>query len=149
MLLRSDPFQDLDRFTQQMFGTPAAPGGMPIDAYRVGDEFIVEIDLPGVDAETIDVTVEKRMLTVTAERKRATTDGTQLLIGERAHGTFRRQLLLGDSLDLEHVAARYHDGVLTVSVPIAATAKARRVEIQRGHDEALDAGSRELADAGS
>ena len=149
MLLRSDPFQDLDRLTQQMFGTPAAPGGMPIDAYRVGDEFIVELDLPGVNAETIDVTVEKRMLTITAERKRATTDGTQLLIGERPHGTFRRQLLLGDSLDVEHVAARYHDGVLTLSVPIAATAKARRVEIQHGENDALDAPSRELNDASS
>ena len=98
MLMRTDPFRDLDRLTQQVFGTPTRPAAMPIDAYRRGDEFVVQFDLPGVDAESIDLTVEKNVLTVHAERKRDHGEDVELLVGERPQGTFSRQLFFGETL---------------------------------------------------
>src|SRR3954454_17246212 len=97
MLMRTDPFRDLDRLTQQVFGTPARPAAMPIDAYRRGDDFVVQFDLPGVDAQSIELTGEKNVLTVHAERSRTDDkEGVELLVGERPHGTFSRQLFLGE-----------------------------------------------------
>ena len=129
MLMRTDPFRDLDRLAQQVLGTPARPAAMPIDAYRRGDEFVVEFDLPGVDADSIELTVEKNVLTVHAERRRVGRRGVELLVGERPHGTFSRQLFLGDTLDTERIEADYVDGVLTLRLPVAEKAKPRRVEI--------------------
>jgi HSP20 family protein len=129
MLMRTDPFRDLDRLAQQVLGTPARPVAMPIDAYRKGDEFIVEFELPGVDAASIELTVEKNVLTVHAQRRRADADGVELLVGERAQGTCSRQLFLGDTLDVDHLQADYLDGVLTVRLPVAEKAKPRRVPI--------------------
>jgi len=151
MLMRTDPFRDLDRFTQQVLGTPSRPAAMPIDAYRLGDEFVVELDLPGVDASSIDLTVEKNVLTVHAQRRRTDTDGVELLVGERPHGTFSRQLFLGDSLDTERISADYADGVLTLRLPVAEKAKPRRVQINaadRGHTP-IDARSDELVGSSS
>jgi HSP20 family protein len=147
MLMRTDPFRDFDRLTQQVLGTPTRPAAMPIDAYRNGDDFVVQFDLPGVDAASIDLTVEKNVLTVHAERKRADDETVELLVGERPHGTFSRQLFLGETLDTDRIAADYADGVLTIRLPVAEKAKPRRVEINvedRSH-VALDAGSRETA----
>jgi HSP20 family protein len=128
MLLRTDPFRDLDRFaTQALGGGRSTP--MPMDAYRLGEEFVVELDLPGVDPGSIDLTVEKNVLSVHAERRRAAADASELLIGERAHGTFRRQLFLGDALDTDRIEARYHDGVLTISLPVAERARARQIPV--------------------
>jgi HSP20 family protein len=132
MLMRTDPFRDLDRFAQQVLGTPARPAAMPIDAYRQNDAFVVELDLPGVDAGSIDLTVEKNVLTVHAERRRTGSDDTELIVGERPHGTFSRQLFLGESLDADQLTASYADGVLTLRVPVAEKAKPRRVEITTG-----------------
>jgi len=129
MLMRTDPFRDLDRFAQQVLGTPARPAAMPIDAYRHGDSFVVKFDLPGVDADSIDLTVEKNVLTVHAERRRPDLDGVEMLVGERPQGTFSRQLFLGETLDTEHIDANYADGVLTLRLPIAEKAKPRRVPI--------------------
>ena len=129
MLMRTDPFRDLDRLAQQVLGTPARPAAMPIDAYRHGDEFVVEFDLPGVESESIDLTVEKNVLTVHARRSRASLDGVELLVGERPHGTFSRQLFLGEGLDTERIDATYADGVLTLRLPVAEKAKPRRVPI--------------------
>ena len=129
MLMRTDPFRDFDRLAQQAPGTPARPSAMPIDAYRSGDEFVVEFDLPGVDGNAIDVTVEKNVLTVHAERARRTADDVELLIGERPKGTFSRQLFLGETLDTDRIDAQYHDGVLTLRVPVAEKAKPRRVPV--------------------
>ena len=146
MLMRTDPFRDLDRFAQQVLGTPARPAAMPIDAYRAGDEFVVELDLPGVDAESIDLTVEKNVLTVHAQRRRRTDEGVELLIGERPQGTFSRQLFLGESLDTDRIDASYTDGVLTLRLPVAEKAKPRRVPISVGDrgTTAIDARSDEL-----
>jgi HSP20 family protein len=149
MLMRTDPFRDLDRLTQQVFGTATRPAAMPIDAYRRGEEFIVELDLPGVQPDSIDLTIEKNVLTVHAERRRDESDGVELLVGERPHGTFSRQLFLGDTLDTDAVQADYVDGVLTLRLPVAEKAKPRRVEINAGQSSAkvIDARSEERVDA--
>src|SRR3954447_13568372 len=129
MLMRSDPFRDLDRLTQQVLGTRTRPAGMPMDAYREGDQFVINFDLPGVEASSVDLTVEKNVLTVTAERQWQPRDNQQVVAAERPQGNFSRQLFLGEGLDPDRVEARYENGVLTVVIPIAEQAKPRKVEI--------------------
>src|SRR3954447_1317223 len=129
MLMRTDPFRELDRVAQQMFGTAARPAAMPIDAFRKGDEFIALFDLPGMAAESIDLTLERNVLTVHAERARPDDDDLELLIGERPSGTFSRQLILAETLDAERIAADYTDGVLRLRIPVREQAKPRRVDI--------------------
>ena len=133
MLMRTDPFRDLDRLAQQVLGTPSRPAPMPIDAYRRDDELVVELDLPGVDPSTIDLSVERNVLTVRAERRRTAT--TELLIGERSYGTFSRQLFLGDTLDTGHVDADYADGVLTLRLAVSERAKPRRIPVRHGRSD--------------
>jgi HSP20 family protein len=128
MLMRTDPFRELDRLAQVM-GTPARPAAMPIDAYRNGESFLVQFDLPGVQADSIDLTVEKNVLTVHATRSRAEAEGVEMLVAERPQGTFSRQLFLGETLDTEHIEADYADGVLTLRLPVAESAKPRKVAI--------------------
>jgi HSP20 family protein len=149
MLMRTDPFRDFDRLAQQVLGTPARPAAMPIDAYRHGDEFVVEFDLPGVDAGSIDLVVEKNVLTVHAQRQRTALDGVELLVGERPQGTFSRQLFLGEGLDTERIDASYADGVLTLRLPVAEKAKPRRVPINVAENAqtAINAQSGELVGA--
>ena len=132
MLLRSDPFRELDRFAQEAFGTRLRPSVMPMDAYRKDDQFVVHFDLPGVDPSSIDLTVEKNVLTVSAERQWQPGENHQVLASERLQGNFRRQLFLGEGLDTEHVEAAYDDGVLTVTIPVAEQAKPRKVEVTSG-----------------
>jgi len=131
MLMRSDPFRDLDRMTQQLWENAVRPSAMPLDAYREGDHFIVEFDLPGVNQNSIDITVEKNMLSVHAERPRVETAGKEIEVisSERPHGTFTRQLFLGETLDTDHIEADYTDGVLTVKIAVAETAKPRKIQI--------------------
>ena len=129
MLMRTDPFRDLDRLSQAVFGTPARPAALPMDAYRDQETFVVRLDLPGVDPDSIDLTVERNVLTVHAERSRPDPDAERIA-AEVSHGLFSRQLFLGDSLDVDRLAADYTDGVLTLRIPVAERAKARRIEIQ-------------------
>jgi HSP20 family protein len=129
MLMRTDPFRDLDRLTQQLFGTAARPAAMPMDAYRKGDEFFVHFDLPGIDPDSIDLTVEQNVLSVRAERPAIKAEGAELLVSERPTGTFTRQLFLGETLDPEHIEADYSAGVLTLTIPVHEAAKPRKVEI--------------------
>jgi HSP20 family protein len=136
MLMRTDPFRELDRLTQQAFGTRARPAVMPMDAYREGDHFMVHFDLPGVDPSSIDLTVEKNVLTVSAERNWQANDNQQVLASERPQGTFSRQLFLGEGLDTERVEASYDNGVLTVTIPVAEQAKPRKVQISAGDGKA-------------
>jgi HSP20 family protein len=156
MLMRTDPFRELDRVAQQVLGTAARPAAMPIDAYRKGNEFVALFDLPGLDAESINLTVERNVLTVHAERHRPDADDVELLIGERPHGTFSRQLFLAEALDTEHIAADYTDGVLRLRIPVREQAKPRRVDIggQRSESTSIEAnsvddGDREPAAAGA
>src|SRR6188472_4172263 len=119
MLLRTaDPFRDLDRLTQQLLGTTSRPAVMPMDAWREGDTFVLEFDLPGVSTESIDLDVERNVLTIKAERVARNGDW-EMLASERPRGLFIRQLVLGDNLDLEHIEAAYQDGVLRLRVPVA------------------------------
>lgn len=128
MLMRTDPFRELDRLAE-VLGTTTRPVAMPIDAYRKGDSFLVQFDLPGVKVDSIDLTVEKNVLTVHAERSRPAAEDVEMLVAERPQGTFSRQLFLGETLDTEHIAAEYADGVLTLRVPVAESAKPRKVSI--------------------
>jgi HSP20 family protein len=132
--MRTDPFRDLDRLTQQVFGTAARPAAMPMDAYRQGDTFYVHFDLPGVQAGSIDLQVEQNMLTVRAERTPTQPEGAQMIVAERPAGTFTRQVFLGESLDPEHISADYTAGVLTLAIPVREAAKPRSIQIT-SHDE--------------
>jgi HSP20 family protein len=128
MLMRTDPFRELDRLTQQAFGTLARPSAMLMDAWRDGDVFHVEFDLPGVNQDSIDIDVERNVVTVKAERPDRASDA-ELLAAERPRGVFSRQLVLGDNLDTERIKASYDAGVLTLQIPVADHAKPRKIEI--------------------
>jgi HSP20 family protein len=131
MLMRTDPFRELDRLTQQVFGTLARPASMPMDAWRDGDTFHIEFDLPGVNADSIDLDVERNVLTVRADRQ-APDGNVELIANERPSGVFSRQLILGDNVDLDKISASYHDGVLALEVPVAEKAKPRKIAIEAG-----------------
>ena len=134
MLIRNaDPFREFDRLTQQLMGTTNRPVAMPMDAWREGDRFVLEFDLPGVAPESVDLDVERNVLTIRAERVPGNGDW-QMLASERPRGAFSRQLVLGDNLDLEHIEAAYRDGVLRLVVPVAEKAKPRRIEVKTESD---------------
>jgi HSP20 family protein len=134
MLMRTDPFRELDRLTQQMLGTTARPAVMPMDAWRDGDAFVVEFDLPGVSPDSVDLDVERNVLTVKAERPTKNGDA-EMIAAERPRGVFSRQLFLGDTLDLDRVQASYDAGVLTLRIPIAEKAKPRKIEIETSGED--------------
>ena len=134
MLVRTDPFRDLDRITQQLLGTATRPAAMPMDAYRQGDTFCIHFDLPGVSAESIGLTVEQNVLTVRAERRPEQPDGAEMIVAERPAGVFTRQVFLGDTLDTEHIGADYSAGVLTLTIPVHEQAKPRSIHIT-GHED--------------
>lgn len=129
MLLRFDPFRELDRLTEQV---SRAPQPLPMDAVRRGDDVVVAFDLPGVDPSSIDLTVERNVLTVKAERRPFRSEGDQVIAAERRSGAVTRQLLLGDTLDGDSVRADYTDGVLTLTIAAAEAAKPRKVEVSTG-----------------
>lgn len=129
MLMRTDPFRDLDRLTQQVFGTVARPAAMPMDAYRKGTDFYVHFDLPGIDPDSIDLEVEQNVLTIRAERRPVSPNGAEMIVSERPSGSFSRQLFLGETLDAEAISADYHAGVLTLTIPVREAAKPRKLSI--------------------
>ncbi|MCW2796414.1 Hsp20 family protein [Nocardioides sp.] len=129
MLIRNtDPFRDFDRLAQQVFGTTNRPAVMPMDAWREGEAFVIEFDLPGVSRESIDLDVERNVLTVRAERVARNGDW-EMLAAERSRGAFSRQLVLGDNLDLEHIEATYDEGILRLVIPVAERAKPRKIQV--------------------
>ena len=137
MLMQTDPFRELDRLTQQVFGTQgtmARPSVMPMDAWRDGDVFHVEFDLPGVDPDSIDLDVERNVVTVRAERPSRASDA-EAIAAERPRGVFSRQLVLGDNLDTEHISAQYEHGVLSLQIPVAEKAKPRKIAITGTSEE--------------
>ena len=140
MLMRTDPFRDLDRLTEQLWGTASRPALMAMDAWRDGVEFVVEFDLPGVSPDSVDLDVERNVLTVKAERPVLNGD-RELIAAERPRGVFSRQLILGDNLDTESVGASYSSGVLTVRIPVAEQAKPRTIQISHedGDRQAINA----------
>ena len=135
MLMRFDPFRELDRLTEQLASTASrAPRAFPMDAYRRGDRFIVEFDLPGVEPASIELTVEQNVLTVRAERRLELRQDDEVLVAERPQGTYARQVFLGDALDSERVQADCRLGVLTLTIPVAEMAKPRHVPVSGGQD---------------
>ncbi|MFC7848566.1 Hsp20/alpha crystallin family protein [Arthrobacter sp. NPDC057388] len=130
MLMRTDPFRELDRLTQQVFGTAARPAAMPMDAWQEDGEFVVAFDLPGVSPDTVDLNVEKNVLTVHAERRDPTQPNVELVVGERPRGVFSRQVILGETLDTDNIKANYDMGVLTLRIPVTEKAKPRKIEIE-------------------
>lgn len=133
MLMRTDPFRDVDRLAQQVFGTAVRPQAMPMNAYRKGDTFYVQLDLPGVKQDSIDLSVERNVLTVRAEREPVGVAGdVELVMNEAPAGTFTRQVFLGDTLDPDRIEANYAGGVLTLTIPVHEAAKPRKVAITSG-----------------
>jgi HSP20 family protein len=135
MVMRYDPFRDIDRLTQQLLGIQGRSTAMPFDAYRRGDEVILHFDLPGVQQDDVEVTVHSNMLTVRAERFWEREEGDDILAQERQQGTLERQVLLGEHLDTDRLQANLDGGVLTVRIPVAETAKPRRITVQVGGGE--------------
>jgi HSP20 family protein len=141
MLMRFDPLREFDRVFDQAW-SQTRQASVPMDAYRRGDRVVVHLDLPGVDPDSIDLTVERNALTISADRHWKPVEGDEVFANERRQGSFKRQLLLGDSLDTDNVEATYENGVLTVIVPVADRAKPRRIAVSgRPHQEAIDANS--------
>lgn len=137
VLMRTDPFRELDRLAQQFLGatgTTSHPAAMPMDAYRSGDEYVVRFDLPGVSPDSIDLDVERNVLTVKAERPAEFGDDVEVTVAERPRGLFSRQLFLGEALDAEHISAHYDAGVLTLRIPISERAKSRKIAITAGEE---------------
>ena len=129
MLMRSDPFSGFDWLTQRRWSSSSI---MPMDAYRQGDEYVVHVDLPGVDPAAIDVRVEHGTVSVMAQRSWDPGDDVRLVTAERPQGSFTRQVFLGQDLDAERVHADYNNGVLTVRAPIREHATTRKVQITSG-----------------
>ena len=137
MLMRTDPFRELDRLTQQMFGadgTLARPSVMPMDAWRDGDTFHVEFDLPGISPDSIDLDIERNVVTVKAERPPRASDA-ELIAAERPRGVFSRQLFLGDTLDTDRITAAYESGVLRLTIPVAERAKPRKIAVSTAGED--------------
>jgi HSP20 family protein len=147
MLLQNDPFRDIDAWFDRMTGRSSSNGAwpMPMDAYKRGNDLWVDIDLPGVDANSVDINVERNVLTVTAQRSWERHEGEQMYLAERHRGTFRRQVHLGDGLDSDRIEARYNDGVLTLRIPVAEAAQPKKIQVQTGSSssKAIDASSSE------
>jgi HSP20 family protein len=147
MMIQTDPFRDLDTLFSRLSGRQPSTGGvMPMDAFRRGSDVWVHIDLPGVKAESLDLTVERNLLTISAQRNWQRQDSDQLYFGERYRGNFHRQIQLGDGLDLQHLEADLHDGVLTIRIPVAEQAKPRKIQV--GQDRPASPEAIEVASAG-
>jgi HSP20 family protein len=146
MLMRTEPFQDLERLTRQLLGSEATwsrPAMLPMDAYRSGDEVVLMFDLPGLDPDAVDVNVERNVLTVRAERRPTAPDGVERHVSERPLGVFSRQVSLGDNLDTDNIQATYDAGVLTLRIPVAGEAKPRKIVISAEPDHRPTADQKE------
>jgi HSP20 family protein len=132
MLMRTDPFRDFDRLARTWFEPTEAGRAMPMpyDAYRNGDVVVLQMDLPGIDPTTIELTVERNELRVEAERRRDSVEGRQYLVQERPMGRATRRMFLGENLDTDHLDAEYDHGVLTLRIPLRESAKPRRVSVR-------------------
>ena len=127
MLVATDPFRDFDRLAQQVWGTATRPAAMPMDAWRDGEQIVVQFDLPGVDMYSVDLDVPRNVLTVRAERRQSTGEDAEMIAAERPRGVLRRQLILGDTPDTDRVQASYSAGVLTLLIPVAEEANPGKI----------------------
>ena len=131
MSISYDPFHHLDELRDQLMSGGRSPRSFPMDAYRRGEEFLVHLDLPGIDPETVEVTVENQVLTISVERRFEQLEGDEIIVSERPQGRFSRQLRLGSTIDTDRIAASYHDGVLTITLPVSERARPRQVRVGR------------------
>ena len=138
MSINYDPFHRLDELRDRLLSGGRTPLSFPMDAYRRGDAFVVHLDLPGVEPETIEVAVENQVLTVGAERRFEPHEGDEFLVTERPQGRFSRQLRLGSTIDTENIAASYDDGVLTLTLPVSERAKPRQIQVGRGNQGQIE-----------
>jgi HSP20 family protein len=145
MLVRFDPFRDFDRLASEMLGAARTPALMPMDCLRTADKVVVRFDLPGIDAESLEVSAENNTLTVRAQRRRQDPEDAVYVVSERPAGDYARQLVLGDGLAVDDIRADYHDGVLTLTVPVAEQAKPRKIEVARGQEGADHDGHKVIA----
>ncbi|MFJ3030336.1 Hsp20/alpha crystallin family protein [Curtobacterium sp. NPDC087080] len=133
MTMQFDPFRELDRLAGSLLGAGAgALRSMPMDLYRTGDHYVLDVDLPGIDPGSVDVDVDGSVLTIRAERTLGAPEGSQWLTRERQPGTFVRQLTLGDHLDTARISAAYDNGVLSVTIPVKESAKPRKIDVTTG-----------------
>ena len=128
-VLRFDPFQEFDRLSRQMLGSGRGPRPMPMEAYRRGDQFFIHLDLPGVNPDDVELTVERNVVSVRAERRSLWREGDEVLVDETPQGSFGRQLFLGDNLDAGRLEASFDQGILTLTIPVAEQAKPRRIPV--------------------
>lgn len=139
-----DPFREMDRLASQLMGSQGAartPRWMPMDLYRSGDHYVVNIDLPGVDPGSIDVDVDGNTLTVRAQRTLRGEEQAEWIAQERPAGSYMRQLSLGEGLDLEQIHANYENGVLSMTIPVSERARPRKIEVQsRGGQQQIEKG---------
>jgi HSP20 family protein len=140
MSISFDPFNRLDELRDQLLSGGRTPQSFPMDAYRRGDDFFVHLDLPGVQPETVDITVENQIMTVTAERRFEQREGDEFIVSERPQGRFSRQLRLGATIDTEKIAASYEDGVLTLTLPVSERARPRQIQVGRGGEDPIGTG---------
>ena len=140
-VMRFDPFRDFDRLTEQLFGGARGMRTMPMEAYRRGDQFFIHLDLPGVSPDDVELTLERNVVSIRAERRSRRQEGDQVLIDERPQGSFSRQLFLGENLDAERLNASYDLGVLTLTIPVSEQAKPRRVQIAAQQGQAQPIGA--------
>jgi HSP20 family protein len=142
MTMNFDPFRELDRLAGSLLGTAGGPRSMPMDLYRTGDHYVLDVDLPGIDPGSVDIDVDGSVLTIRAERTLGAPEGSQWITRERQPGTFVRQLTLGDGLDAERITAGYDNGVLSVTIPVKESAKPRKIAVTvGGGSEQLAVGS--------
>ncbi|GAB3004815.1 Hsp20/alpha crystallin family protein [Amycolatopsis acidiphila] len=143
-LMRFDPFRQLDRLGEQVLAGNRAMRTMPMEAFRRGDEFVIELDLPGVDPNDVELTVERNVVNIRVTRRPARQEGDEVIVDERPAGEFSRQLFLGDNLDSGKLEARFDRGVLTITIPVSEASKPRKVEIgaPREQQQSIDTGSR-------
>ena len=150
-VLRFDPFQEFDRLSRQMLGAGRGPRSMPMEAYRRGDQFFIHLDLPGINPDDVQLTVERNVVSVRAERRSLYREGDEVLVDETPQGTFGRQLFLGDNLDAGRLEASFDQGILTLTIPVAEQAKPRRIQVSarsRGPQPVETTGSAEGSTAG-
>ena len=137
-LMRFDPFREMDRITEQVMAGSRVPRTMPMEAFRRGDEFFVFIDIPGINEDDVELTVERNVVSIRAQRVSPRQEGDEVLVDERPHGVFTRQLFLGDNLDASKLSADYNRGVLMMRIPIAEASKPRRITVSHHDDAAQD-----------
>lgn len=124
-----DPFGQLDRLTASVLDAARTQRLMPVDLYRVGDEYVLDADLPGVDPDSVDIDVDGQVLTVRAERDGSTLEGAKWLAQERPHGSYVRQFSIGEGVDIDQIGATYENGVLRITIPVSEKAKPRKIHI--------------------